>query len=100
MKIIWSLLAIERVEEISDYIAEDNSAAANKWVDSVFEKVDLLKSNPQIGRVVPELAVPSIREIIFGNYRIIYRNEQKSIIILTVRSFRQMLPIGDVDTVR
>jgi plasmid stabilization system protein ParE len=97
MKIIWSPLAIERIEEISDYIADDNPSAASKWVDSIFEKIDLLKGNPQMGRIVPELAVPSIREIIFGNYRIIYRHEQKTTIILTVRSFRQILPIEDVD---
>jgi plasmid stabilization system protein ParE len=98
MRIIWSLLAVERIEEISDYIADDNPSAANKWVDSVFEKVEMLKGNPQMGRVVPELNVPSIREIIFGNYRIIYRHEQKLLIILTVRSFRQILPIKDVDS--
>jgi toxin ParE1/3/4 len=97
MKIVWSPLAIKRVEEIADYIAGDSPSAARKWVDSIFEKVALLKGNPQMGRIVPELAVPSIREIIFGNYRIIYRNEQKTIIILTVRSFRQILPIEDVD---
>ena len=36
MKIIWSPLAIARLEEISDYIARDNPSAAIKWLDSVF----------------------------------------------------------------
>jgi toxin ParE1/3/4 len=98
MKIVWSPLAIERVEEIADYIAGDNPSAANKWVNSIFEKVDLLKDNPQMGRVVPELAVTGIREIIFGNYRIIYQYEKRLLVILTVRSFKQILPIKDIDT--
>ena len=98
MKIIWSPLAIARLEEISDYIARDNPSAANKWLDSVFEKIDLLKTNPQIGCVVPEINVPGIREIIFGNHRIIYRNFTKELRILTVRSFRQILPFKDIDS--
>jgi len=98
MKTIWSPLAIARLEEISDYIASDNPSAADKWLDSVFEKVDLLKANPLMGRVVPETNVTSIREIVFGNYRIIYRNYAKKLRILTVRSFRQILPIKDIDS--
>ena len=98
MKIIWSPLAIARLEEISDYIARDNPSAANKWLDSVFEKIDLLKANPQMGRVVPEINVPGIREIVFGNHRIIYCNFAIELRILTVRSFRQILPIKDIDS--
>ncbi len=40
MRIIWSLLAIERVAEISDYISYDSPIAANNWIDKIFAKVD------------------------------------------------------------
>ena len=63
-------MAVERVQEISDYIAYDNPSAAAKWIDSVFDKVDPVKNNPEMGRIVPEIGVPSIREIVFSNYRI------------------------------
>lgn len=96
MKIVWSPLALERIEEISDYIAYDNPSAAVKWIDSVMWKVESLPDNPEIGRVVPEIEIQSIRELIFGNYRIIYRYDNKSIHILTVRNFKQILPIEDI----
>jgi addiction module RelE/StbE family toxin len=96
MKIIWSPLAVERMEEISDYIAYDKPLAANKWINNIFNKVELLKNNPKMGRIVPELNIDTIRELIFGNYRLIYRFDMKSIIILTIRNFKQLLTFEDI----
>jgi len=96
MKIIWSPLSLERMEEISDYIAYDNPSAAIKWIDTIFHKVESLPHNPEIGRVVPELELQNIREIISGNYRIIYRCEKSNIRVLTVRNFKQILPVKDM----
>jgi plasmid stabilization system protein ParE len=53
MRIIWSPLSLQRIEEIADYIADDNISAAKKWVDETFGKVEGLNSNPEIGRMVP-----------------------------------------------
>ncbi len=46
MKIIWSPLAIDRVSEIAAYIAQENPTAAEKWVDTVFRKVEDLQELP------------------------------------------------------
>lgn len=96
MKIIWSPLAIERVNEIADYIARDSPGAATKWVDRLFEKVQILRACPQSGRRVPECKRDDIREIIFGNYRIIYRLETSRVSVLTVRHGKQILPMEDL----
>ena len=96
MKIIWSPLSIDRATEIARYIAQDNPSAAKKWVETLFDKVQLLKSSPQSGRLVPETRSEDIRELLYGNYRIIYRLEEKRISILTVRHGKQILPIEDI----
>lgn len=96
MKIIWSPLAIERVTEIARYIAQDNPTASRKWVETVFSKVEQLKPSPVSGRMVPEADRKEIRELIFGNYRIIYRADPKTISILTVRHGRQILPTEEI----
>ncbi len=96
MKIIWSPLAVERTSEIAQYITIDNPSAAIAWVEKVFEKVDLLKSSPEMGREVPEISRKEIREIIFGNYRIIYRIEKTRISILTIRHGKQILPVDEI----
>lgn len=96
MKLIWSPLAIERAMEIAQYIAQDNPAAAQKWVQSIFLKAERLPSSPESGRVVPEVNRKEIRELIHGNYRIIYRITPDTISILTVRHGRKMLPVGEL----
>jgi len=87
---------LERIQEIADYIAEDSRVAAGNWVDEVFKKIEKLKSNPEIGRIVPETAIPDIRELLFGNYRIIYLISKKYISILTIRHFKQLLPVDEI----
>ncbi len=96
MKIIWSPLAIERLEEIAEYIREDDPSAAKKWVISVFGRIQKLSKFPNSGRKFPEMRRENIREIIYGNYRIIYRIEKRGIEILTVRHVKQILPIADI----
>ena len=96
MKIIWSPLTIDRASEIAEYIARDKPSAVDKWINVVFSKVEQLKSSPEIGRVVTEINNDQFRELIYGNYRIIYRIEKKQISILTIRHGKQILPIEEI----
>ena len=96
MKIIWSPLAIDRASEIAEYIAQDKPSAAEKWINTVFLKIKQLKSSPEIGRVVPEIRNDQFRELIYGNYRIIYRIEKTQISTLTIRHGKQILPIDEI----
>ena len=96
MKVIWSPLAIDRASEIAEYISLDNPTAADKWIDDIFEKVLVLESSPKMGRTLPEINRNEVREIIFGNYRIIYRIEKLTISIFTVRHTKQILPIDEI----
>jgi toxin ParE1/3/4 len=96
MKIVWSPLALERASEIVDYIAQDKPSAAINWIDTVFSKVELLALSPEMGRVVPEIGNIQFRELIYGNYRIIYRFYKKQIFVLTIRHGKQILPIDEI----
>ena len=96
MRIIWSPLAFERASEIVDYISVDNLSAAKRWLSTVFEKVEQLLYSPESGRIVPEISDSRFREIIYGNYRIIYLLEPKIISILTIRHGKQILPIDEI----
>ena len=89
----WSPLAISRLTEIAKYIALDNPVAAERWVDKMFVLVEGLSDFPERGRKVPEIGNKSIREIISGNYRIIYKQENGEVLILTVRHVKQVLSL-------
>jgi toxin ParE1/3/4 len=95
MNIVWSPLALERVEEYAEHIALDNPAVAIQWVEEIFAKVDPLAGFPEMGRRVPELRRTDIRELFHGQYRIIYR-VGSSVFILTVRHTSQLLSDTDV----
>lgn len=96
MIIVWSPLAVDRASEIAGYIAQDKPSAAEKWIQTVFSKVEQLKASPEIGRIVPEIGNDQFRELIYGNYRIIYRIEAERISVLTIRHGRQILPIQEI----
>ena len=96
MKIIWSPLAVERASEIAEYIAQDNPTVAENWVNAVFTQVEQLKKFPESGRIVPEINNNFFRELIYANYRIIYRLEENRISILTIRHGKQILPVDEI----
>ena len=83
-KLRWTIQAIEDVEAIRKFIANDSDAYADLVVARLLEAVERLEQFPRSGRVVPELADPQLREIIESPYRIVYRVLDESIEILTV----------------
>ena len=86
MRLRWSLLAIERISEVAEYIAHEDPVAAQRWVEETFSRVGQLERFPDSGRRVPEAPERrDLREIIHGSYRIIYRVSHKRVDILTVR---------------
>lgn len=72
VKLIWTDQAINDLGDIGDYIAENSDKYAKLTVKKLLESPDILKTFPQAGRVVPEKNEENLRELIEGNYRIIY----------------------------
>jgi len=96
VKLIWTELAVEKLEELADYIALDKPLAALKWAETIQKSVIKLTKFPQLGHEVPEIERSDIREIINENYRIIYRIETERILILTIRHCKQLLNQKDI----
>ncbi|RVU40086.1 type II toxin-antitoxin system RelE/ParE family toxin [Rheinheimera riviphila] len=95
MNIVWTALALNRVEQIALYIAEDKPDAAVQWVEKLFIAVERLAEFAESGRIVPEVRLPRIREVIFGTYRIIY-SVKDEVAILTVRRSSQLLNLSEL----
>lgn len=72
VNLIWTDQAINDLGDIGDYIAESSEKYAKLTVTRLFEKPNLLKTFPQAGRIVPEKNDENLRELIEGNFRIIY----------------------------
>lgn len=92
MEVILTDRFLGRVEEFSDYIALDHIPTAIKWAREVLDRCDQLQSHPKSGRIVPEFGRPEIRELIHGNYRLIYEIKTKQIDMLTIWHTSEALP--------
>lgn len=83
-RIVWAPQAVEDVEAIRTYVARDSPHYADLVLEQIVAAVALLASSPRSGRVVPEVGDESLREVIHGNYRIVYRLRHDIIEIATV----------------
>lgn len=72
-KVVWTPLARDDLHEVVSYIARDNAAAAFRVGEQILSSVETLESMPKMGRMVPERDDETIREIMRGNYRVVYR---------------------------
>lgn len=96
MVIEWSPLAVERVIELAEFIALDKPDAAIQWANKIFDSTEKLKEHPMLGRKVPEVNEDEFRELLEGNYRVIYWLGDSKISVLTVCHGSRLLPMNDV----
>lgn len=96
MKISFSNSALEDLKEVQAYYNEQEvPEVGSRHLTEIFERVESLPDNPQLGRVVPEFDEPHIREIIHPPYRVVYMLDSKSIQIIRVwRSERLLILPG------
>ena len=97
--IIWSLDANDELLEIVTFQKEKyGSRKASEVYKKIHGKVVVTRTQPEIGRIVPELAVigvTSIIELIEKPWRILYEIDEGRIEILSVidarRNFEEIL---------
>ncbi len=91
MKVVFSSRAKNDLTEIITYISYDKPQATRKWAADIRKSVLKLSDFPRLGRIVPEYGDPLIREIIKGQYRIVYKIDEKknTRVVVTVHHSRR-----------
>lgn len=85
VRINWTLQAKSDLKDIAEYISKDSKLYAKRQVFKIRNRTEILKFQKSSGRIVPEIQEKNIREVLEGNYRIIYKVVNKNRIdILTV----------------
>lgn len=92
VEIRWLKEAKKDLNEIFDYISIDSEKYAYRQVEKIISKTQIIKKLVRVGKVVEEINNSEIRELIEGNYRIIYRviNEQTVDILMIHHSARNL----------
>jgi plasmid stabilization system protein ParE len=94
-KVVWSPEAIEDVGLIAEYISRDSMFYAQSVVMKILEITQNIKDFPLTDRVAPELGNDKVRERFVYSYRLIYRIENQTMLVIAVvhgkRVFREDL---------
>ena len=86
-QICWSSAAEDDLKAIEEIIAKDSIFHAITFVDRLITSVERLSDDPFIGRVVCEFSQEDMREVIYKNYRLVYRLREDLVTILAVSFF-------------
>ncbi len=75
-----STLAEQDLEEIWSYLAEDASlATADRLIDAIFDRFELLVEHPRMGRNRPEFG-EGVRSFVVESYVVYYRHDANILI--------------------
>ena len=95
-RLAWSPEAVEDIEAIASYISRDSKYYARTVVSRIVSSAESIPENPNMGRKVPELGDAHFRERFVHKYRVIYRVETESILVVAViHGSRLLEPVVD-----
>lgn len=94
--LVWSHVALARLLEIRDGLAEKDPRAAGRILRLLLGRAAQLVDSPNLGRAVPELPGSELRELIETKYRIVYRVRENTVEVATVFEGYRAFPAGDV----
>jgi toxin ParE1/3/4 len=92
-QIRWTEKASGHLLAIHEYIAQDSKVYAARFIKSLIKATSRLEYLPRCGRIVPELKDYSFREVIYINYRIVYRitNNDNIEILAVLHGARELI---------
>jgi len=100
MTVLWTARSRQDITDIHNFIAKDSTSAAARFIDKIIQLVSILETSLRAGRIVPELRQEATRELIQGNYRIVYTIQKDTIYIVTVferHRLPDIRPISDTE---
>lgn len=73
-RVRWTPQARSDLRGIREYIRNDSARYADLVVAELVAAARRLRQFPESGRTVPERGDPTLREVIWRNYRLVYRH--------------------------
>jgi plasmid stabilization system protein ParE len=81
-QIRWLNAALDDVEQIVAYIAQDRPQAAEKSAEGIFSRVEALAHSPYLGSICPYYR--RARQLIHGSYLVYYTVHRKEVVVRAV----------------
>jgi toxin ParE1/3/4 len=94
VKILLTDSAVSDLRELHLYYKEQLvPQVGQRFVAEILDRIETLIVNPDIGRVVPEFSIDSIRELIHKPFRVVYLRETSTIYIIRVWRSERILEL-------
>lgn len=100
MRLRWTPQSLRDLAALLRFIASDNPEAARAWVSKLRARARAAAAAPLVGRVVPEVGLPEVREVLHRGYRIVYRVTKDELQVLTVFEGHRLLQTNGFETGR
>ena len=91
-----SNVAWDDLSAVGDYIARDSVRHAQLTMDRIYAVDGRLERFPRSGRIVPEFGRDDVREVIVGNYRVVYRLVDDAVEIMTIVHAARRFPTDGI----
>lgn len=88
----WTDQAADDLRAIREFIERDSPRYGRLVSERLFDATQRLELFPLSGRIVPELGREDVREIILGEYRIVYRLKGETALLVTVFRSSRLFP--------
>jgi plasmid stabilization system protein ParE len=72
-ELIWTIKAVEQVEQIGAFIEKDSPFQARRVVQRIIKETRRLQEHIRIGKMIPEAQQDQYRELRVFSYRILYK---------------------------
>lgn len=93
----WTEQAVSDLQAIRAFIERDSPRYGRLVAERLVEATSRIEQFPRSGRVVPDLQREDVREIIVGEYRIVYRLEPEAAVLITVFRSSRLFPVHLVE---
>jgi addiction module RelE/StbE family toxin len=89
----WTNQAVQDLRSIRLFIERDSPRYGRLVAERLFEATLQIEQFPRSGRIIPEIGRENYRELIVGEYRIVYRLDGDAAILLTVFRSSRLFPM-------
>ena len=91
MKVRWTIEALNDLDEIEEFIAQDDIDRAVEFIGRLIDFGDSLGNFPEKGTKAKWTSDTSIREFYYEDYTFIYEITQEEVVIHEVHNFAKMV---------
>jgi addiction module RelE/StbE family toxin len=83
-RIVWSSVSRDDLKALVSFIKADSPSYAQTFGLHIRQRVEQLHRFPESGRKIQEDKSGTYRELIVGNYRVVYRVDEDTVTIVTL----------------